>query len=101
MTRHMTGLMPVVAVLALGSGIASAADEPVSKASPASEASTPKARPADRFCEPSAASRVQRKKAEGCDKASSPTRSYSREELDSTGQNDMGRALRQLDPRFY
>jgi hypothetical protein len=33
-------------------------------------------------------------------KSSQPTRSYSKEELDSTGQFDTGEALRRLDPRF-
>lgn len=52
-------------------------------------------------CEDTTSSRIRRDKAGSCAKSASPTRSYSREDIERTGQMDVGDALRRLDPRFH
>ncbi len=56
------------------------------------------AKKAEAKCEQSTSSRI-RKSKEDCGKDASPTRSYSKDEIESTGQTDTGEALRRLDPR--
>jgi hypothetical protein len=65
-----------------------------------SKATHSKARKADTKCEQSTSSRIHKNKGD-CDKDSQPTSSYSKEELESTGQTDTGDALRRLDPRVH
>jgi len=65
-----------------------------------SKATHSKAKKADTKCEQSTASRIRKNKGD-CDKDSQPTSSYSKEELESTGQTDTGDALRRLDPRVH
>lgn len=79
-------LLLLVAVC-LGAGGVKAADAP--------------ARPDVKRCEPVTGSRIAVKPAAGqrCDKPSQPfLRSYSREELQSTGRVDLDEALNVLDP---
>ncbi len=45
-------------------------------------------------------SRIRRQKAGECTPSAAPTRSWSREEIEQTGETDVGQALRKLDPRF-
>ncbi|HEV7633017.1 MAG TPA: hypothetical protein VGO41_08490 [Steroidobacteraceae bacterium] len=65
-----------------------------------SKATHSKARKADTKCEQSTSSRIRKNKGD-CDKDSQPTSSYSKEELESTGQTDTADALRRLDPRVH
>lgn len=53
-------------------------------------------------CEPATGSRISRKPgADGrCENDAALLRSYEKEDLDRTGQTDLGDALRQLDPTF-
>ncbi len=74
----------------LGAGGVKAAAEP------AQPAKTPKAV----HCEAPAGSRIRPQlDAQGrCPQGSAPVRSYSREDIQQTGQIDLDRALQQLDP---
>lgn len=52
-------------------------------------------------CDTAPGSRIRLGKAEDCKKlAKQPYRSYSKDELDSTGETDINEALRKLDPIF-
>ena len=53
----------------------------------AEQAGKPVAKKADARCEPSTASRIKKSK-EDCGKDSQPTSTYSKEELERTGQTD-------------
>lgn len=66
----------------------------------ASATSAHKGAKADPRCEPTAQTRIRKNKAQGCIDIQ-PTRSYSREELENTGQTDTAEALKRLDPRFH
>lgn len=74
-----------------------AADSPQPKAE--QKAAQKAGQKVDKDCEVSTASRIHRSKTD-CPKDMQPTRSYSKQELESTGQIDTGEALRRLDPRF-
>ena len=91
--RTLTALAAAV-LIPLG---ALAADAPPPAASE-TKATDSKAKKAEPKCEQSSASRIRKNEAD-CAKDSQPTRSYSKEELDGTGQTDTGEALRRLDPR--
>jgi hypothetical protein len=58
------------------------------------------ARKADTHCATTTQTRIRKSKTEGCNDVPS-TRTYSREDLESTGQFDTGEALKRLDPRFH
>ncbi len=47
------------------------------------------------------ASKPAKDKAGKCAASSSPTRTYTKEDLEMTGQTDLADALRQLDPTFH
>lgn len=51
-------------------------------------------------CRETAATRIHKNKPGECAKSTQPTRTYTKEDLDSTGQTDTGEALKRLDPRF-
>ena len=52
-------------------------------------------------CDAAPGSRIRQAKPADCKKlAKQPFRSYSKEELDSTGETDINEALRKLDPIF-
>jgi len=76
-------------------------DPPDAKADAnASRAARRKAqRQADAACD-TTASRIRRNRAGECVPSSQPTRSYSKDDIDNTGQTDIAEALRRLDPRF-
>lgn len=90
-------ILAFAASLALGSAAVPADDAPVSQkpAADAPEKATAKA-PAD--C-PQTGTRL-RHKAPNCVSAS-PLRSYSQQELQMTGEADLGQALKKLDPIFH
>lgn len=46
------------------------------------------------------ATRIRKDKAADCEKTAAPTRTYTQEEIQQTGETDIGQALRKLDPRF-
>lgn len=51
-------------------------------------------------CQSVTGSRIQDAHREKCEPVGYPFRSYSRDELDATGEIDIGEALRQIDPTF-
>lgn len=51
-------------------------------------------------CESVTATRIRPSPKDGCKSAATPSRSYSREEIERTGEIDMGEALRKIDPIF-
>jgi hypothetical protein len=91
----------VAAVVAVASGCAtsSSPDQAARIAADASKRPT-----LDKACVQDTGSRIKPSKEEDATKAKAncmqPGSTYSREELDQTGEIDMGRALRQLDPRI-
>ena len=72
--------------------------EPEPQAKPGE--STEQAKKVEKGCKVSSSSRIRRD-SEDCSKDSLPTRRYSREDIESTGQMDTGEALRRLDPRLH
>ena len=87
MNRQSAGIAAVFAAVMLPLGAAFAA-EPAPSAKKAPE------------CEQLTATRIQRTRTTDCIKPTQPTRTITKEELDSTGQADLGQALKRLDPRF-
>ena len=61
-----------------------------------------KAMKVDTHCRPATDTRIRRTKVAGCEnKSAQPTRTYTKEDLERTGETDTLQALRKLDPRFY
>jgi hypothetical protein len=90
-------ILAFAAALALGSAAAPADDTPVAQKPAAADAAKPAAKaPVD--C-PQTGTRL-RHKAPHCVSAS-PLRSYSQQELQMTGETDLGQALKKLDPIFH
>jgi hypothetical protein len=91
--KHRSALIAVMASLFMAAAIAgpeAKKEEPQKKAAP--EAAK---------CTQAPGSHIRLAKPEDCSKAArGPYRSYSKDELDSTGETDLGEALRKLDPRF-
>jgi curli biogenesis system outer membrane secretion channel CsgG len=67
---------------------------------PAAAAAVTKAKKFEKTCEATATSRIRRGKAGDCATETQPTRTFTQRDLESTGQFDMGEALRRLDPRL-
>ena len=63
-------------------------------------AATSKASKTESRCDASATSRIRRKN-DDCARSAAPTRTWTKQDLESTGQMDTGEALRRLDPRFH
>jgi hypothetical protein len=95
-SRHSV-LLGAVALLPLVAWAADPAAEP--KAPASAPASTPKAEKKDR-CEPVSGSRIKSTRGGGCPGAGQMTRSYTRRDIEITGEIDMAEALRKLDPIF-
>ncbi len=97
MTRNSRTLTLLAAALLLPLGGALAADT----ATPAKEApKVAKKQPLD--CTEATVSRIRRNLKEGeCPKSATPSRTYSKQDLESTGQTDVNEALKRLDPRFH
>jgi hypothetical protein len=84
---------------ALAADPAAPAQSPAS-AQAAAQAVAAKARKDEKPCN-ATASRIRKSNPKDCGNDAQPTRSYSREEIESTGQTDTAEALRRLDPRFH
>ena len=95
-TLTLAGALALVIALPVGA-FAAEAQTPPAKESVKAETKAKKAEPK---CEPSTASRL-RKDEKDCGKDSQQTRSYSKSELESTGQTNTAEALRRLDPRVH
>jgi hypothetical protein len=54
----------------------------------------------DSRCERTTGSRIKSTRASGCPGASQMTRSYSKRDIETTGEIDMAEALRKIDPIF-
>lgn len=103
--QHRTGLILGMAWLCLTAGVASAAepaapsataDAKATKDAPRKKATADVAK-----CTQAPGSHIKLAKPEDCDKvARGPYRSFSKEELENTGESNLGEALRKLDPRF-
>ena len=90
-------ILAFAATLVLAGATAAADETPVSPKPTADAAAKPATKaPAD--C-PVSGSRL-RQKAPNCVSAT-PTRSYSQQELQTTGEMDLGQALKKLDPIFH
>ena len=97
--KYRTGLIAGVASLFMAAGIASAEETPDAK--PKKEESQKKATPEAAKCTQAPGSHIRLAKPEDCAKAArGPYRSYSKEDIERTGETDVGEALRKLDPRF-
>jgi hypothetical protein len=97
--KYRTGLIAGVASLFMAAGIASAEETPDAK--PKKEESQKKAAPEAAKCTQAPGSHIRLAKPEECAKAArGPYRSYSKEDIERTGETDVGEALRKLDPRF-
>jgi hypothetical protein len=80
-------------------GAVHAADTDTTAKEPAKEKSAAKKDEAK--CDVAPGSRIRQAKSEDCKKiAKQPFRSYSKEEIDNTGETDINEALRKLDPIF-
>ena len=76
------------------------AAEPAAPADKPVAAQEAKPKKIDKSCESASASRIRKEKGE-CINSAAPTRSFSKEEIESTGQTDTAEALKRLDPRFH
>lgn len=106
--NSLTAALAVALLLPLGTALAA---EPAATA-PAAEQAAPtaaedgkdspkkahRAKATDHRC---TASRIRKDKAVDCEKTAAPTRTYTQEDIQQTGETDIGQALRKLDPRFY
>jgi hypothetical protein len=95
--KHRSGLIAGVASLFLVAGIAAAEE-----ATPPKKEETRKKPAADTpQCTQVPGSHIRLAKPEDCSKAArGPYRSYSKEDLERTGESDVAEALRKLDPSF-
>lgn len=97
--KYRTALIAGVASFCMVAGIASA--EETTDARPKKEEAQKKATPEAAKCTQAPGSHIRLAKPEDCAKAArGPYRSYSKEDLERTGETDVGEALRKLDPRF-
>lgn len=100
--KHRSGFISaaLAAVLLAPLGVVQAADSaPAPKADV--KAKKDDAKKDEAKCEVAPGSRIQRKKPDNCkDLAKQPYRSYSKEEIDNTGETNIAEALRKLDPSF-
>ena len=100
--KHRSGFITAALAFALLAplGAAHAADSaPAPKADV--KAKKDEAKKDEAKCDVAPGSRIQRKKPEVCkDIAQQPYRSYSKEEIDNTGETNIAEALRKLDPSF-
>jgi len=97
--KYRAGLIAGMVSLFIAAGVANA--EETADAKPKKEEPQKKAAPEAAKCTQAPGSHIKLAKPEDCSKAAlGPYRSYSKEELESTGETDLGEALRKLDPRF-
>ncbi len=98
--KHRSVLIAGMAGLLLSGAALAGESAPAANASPAKEESPKKAdEPAQ--CTRAPGSHIRLAKPEDCAKvARGPYRSYSREDIDRTGETNLAEALRKLDPAF-
>ena len=99
--KYRNGLIAGMVSLFMAAGIASAEDAatPAADAKPAKAEPQKKAAPEAARCTQAPGSHIKLAKPEDCTKAArGPYRSYSKDELDSTGETNVADALRKLDP---
>lgn len=100
--NYRTGLIAGIASLLVVAGNAAAEEATPAQDAKATQQQQPKkpaAEPAK--CTHAPGSRIRLSTPEDCAKASrGPFRSYSKEDLDRTGETNMADALRKLDPSF-
>jgi len=100
--KQRSGLISaaLAAVLLAPLGAAYSADTPPA---PKADAKAKKDATKDEAkCDVAPGSRIQRKKPEVCkDIAQQPYRSFSKEEIENTGETNIAEALRKLDPSFH
>jgi hypothetical protein len=100
MIRRTRTLTLIAAALLMPLGVM-AADAPA-PATDAPKATTAKpARKTALGCDETTSSRIRRDKGGKCTPSSAPTRTYTKEDIDTTGQADLSEALKRLDPRFH
>jgi len=92
-----TGLLAAMAATALLPLAAGAED---AAAKPAATAKPKKTEKIEIRCDTTTGSRIRRDKPDECAKNLPPTITYQQKDIESTGQSDLGKALKQLDPRF-
>jgi len=100
--KHRSGLISaaLAAVLMAPLGVAYSADSPPA---PKADAKPKKddATKDEAKCDVAPGSRIQRKKPDVCkDIAKQPYRSFTKQEIDNTGETNVAEALRKLDPSF-
>jgi len=95
--RHRSVSMTALALAALLPLSGLAADAAPAAEAPAADAA--KSKKVEIRCE-STASRIRRNKVEDCAKSTQPTTNYYPHDLERGGETDMGKVLRNLDPRF-
>jgi hypothetical protein len=99
--KYRSGLIAGMACLFTVAGTASAEDAaaPAADAKPTKEEVQKKAAAEAAQCTVAPGSHIKLAKPQDCAKAAhGPYRSYSKEELDTTGEANLGDALRKLDP---
>jgi hypothetical protein len=100
MTRRYRTIAALAAALLLPLGLNAA--EPAKPAAPAAESAVDaKTKKAEPKCESTATTRIRKMKSSDCAKDAVGARTYSKEELERTGEIEVGEALRKLDPRFH
>jgi len=95
--RPRTGLLAGLAAAALLPLAAGAED---AAAKPAATAKPKKTEKVEIRCDTTTGSRIRRDKPDECARNLPPTITYQQKDIESTGQTDLGKALRQLDPRL-
>jgi hypothetical protein len=100
--EYRTGLAAGMASLFMVAGIAHAGEAtPAADARPTKEARPKTASPEPAKCTHAPGSRIRLAKPEDCARAAHGAyRSYSKEEIERTGETNMADALRKLDPSF-
>jgi hypothetical protein len=97
--NHRTRLIAGIAALLVASGI-TAADE-ARDAKPAKAEPQKKATAEPAKCTHAPGSHIKLAKPEDCSKAArGPYRSYSKQDIENTGETNLADALRKLDPSF-
>jgi outer membrane receptor for Fe3+-dicitrate len=96
--KYRTGLIAGIACLVTTAGVMAADAEPAREKAEVQKKSAPD----EAKCTQAPGSHIRLAKPENCAKAArGPYRSYSKEELERTGETNLAEALRKLDPTFH
>lgn len=77
------------------------ADDAAAGSKPAAAAAKPKkVEKVEIRCDTTTGSHIRRDKPDECAKNLPPTVTYQQKDIEATGQTDLGKALKQLDPRI-